>query len=232
MDRIVDPDSTTRHVPRSESVPSKSLETHYKVRLLVYSASDNTWEPRIISDLDVPEVVREYESSKRPVIAADALGYTHDLASRDTRELATDDDLPSDSEIYNEAREHLDTMKVDNDCVTDPDGRTSIGRDCVSDHDSRTLIGSDCFSVSVGKQGALSCDAASILGALSDFSDSGRSMFECAGAFLKITLSRLIPTKLTVVAPRNTMSIFLEHKRSSCETRHESDDTHANVNRQ
>ena len=118
---------------------------------------------------DVTDVVEEYERSKRAVIATDFVGYTHDLASRDTRELETDDDLPSDPEIYYEAREHLDTVTVDNDCVNDHDGRTSIGRDCVSDNDSRTSIGRGSVSLSVGRQVSLSCDAASILGALRDF---------------------------------------------------------------
>ena len=89
-------------------------------------------------DLDVTDVVEQYESSKRPVIPTDAVGYTHELASRDTRELATDDDLPSASGINYESREHLNAMTVDNDCVNDHDGRTSIGRDCVSYHDSCT----------------------------------------------------------------------------------------------
>ena len=57
--------------------------------------------------LDVTDVVEEYERSKRPVIATDDVGFTHDLASRDTRKLATEDDLPSYSETYFEARQHI-----------------------------------------------------------------------------------------------------------------------------
>ena len=47
-----------------------------------------------MSARDVPDVVEEYESRKRTSNATDAVVPTHDLTSRDTREMPNDDDLP------------------------------------------------------------------------------------------------------------------------------------------
>ena len=57
-------------------------------------------------------------------------------------------------------------------------------------------------------------------------------MVGSSGAFPVNTLSRSIPAELDAVIPRNTMSILHGHGRSTRITRHESDDTHAGVNRQ
>ena len=167
---------------------------------------------------DVPDVFEEYESSEKPSNATGAVGSTHDLASRDARELAIDDDLPSDSEIYYEAREHLDIMTVKYDCVNDHDGRTSVDRGCVN--------------VSVDRRDALSSDAARILGALRGSSRNGRSMVGCAGAFPVHTPSRPMPAELDAVFSCYTLGIPREHGRSTCSTRHESCDICSGVNRQ
>ena len=74
-------------------------------RVFGYSPADDMWDPRRMLASEVPDVVKEYESSKRSATVIDAVGPTHDLASRDARELLIDDDLPSDSEVYCEARE-------------------------------------------------------------------------------------------------------------------------------
>ena len=57
-----------------------------------------------MSARDVPDVVEEYESSKRLANATDAVDSLHDPANHDARELTIDDDLPSDSEVFYEAR--------------------------------------------------------------------------------------------------------------------------------
>ena len=99
---------------------------------------------------DVPEDVEECEFVKRSATVTDAVGSTHDLESLNANALLIDDDLPSDSEVYFEVREHLDNMAAGRDCVNDHGGRMSIIRDCVNDL--------------VGRQTAISCDAAQILG--------------------------------------------------------------------
>ena len=167
---------------------------------------------------DVPDVVEEYESNKRSANATDAIGSLHDPANRDARELAIDDDLPSDSEVFYEAREHLDTMTIESDYENDHGGRMSIDLGYAN--------------ASTDRQGAPSCDAAQILGALRGSSHSGRSMVGCAGAFPVYTPCRPIPAALGVVSPRNTMGTLHGHGRNTCGTHHESDDIRVVVSRQ
>uniref|UniRef100_A0AAV1U7C5 Uncharacterized protein n=1 Tax=Peronospora matthiolae TaxID=2874970 RepID=A0AAV1U7C5_9STRA len=167
---------------------------------------------------DVPDVVEEYETSKRSANATDAADSFHDPANRNVRELAIDDDLPSDSEVYHEAREHLDTLTVESDYENDLGGRKTNDLDYVN--------------ASIDRQGVPSCDATQILGALRGFSHSGRSMVGGAKAFPVHTPCRPIPAALVAVSPCDTVDTLHGHGRNTCGTRHESDDTHVSVNRQ
>ena len=98
---------------------------------------------------DVPDVVEEYETNKRSANATDTVDLSHYLASRDARKLAIDDDLPSDSEVYYEDREHLNISMIESDYRNEYGGRMSIDHGCVN--------------ASTDRQGTLSCDAAQIL---------------------------------------------------------------------
>ena len=167
---------------------------------------------------DVPDVVEEYETSKRSANATDAADSFHDPANRNVRELAIDDDLPSDSDVFYEAREHLGTLTVESDYENDLGGRKSNDLDYVN--------------ASIDRQGVPSCDATQILGALRGSSHSVRSMVRCAGAFPVHTPCRPIPAALVAVSPCDTVDTLHGHGRNTCGTHHESDDIRVVVSRQ
>ncbi|CAI5720524.1 unnamed protein product [Peronospora farinosa] len=110
VDRIVDHEDHKFYAPSNDSAPMKKrVEKHYRVRWLGYSPADDTWEPSSTLFQDVLDVVEDYESRRKTAIASDAADSIPNLASRDAREQQNfDDDSPSDSEIYYEARENLD----------------------------------------------------------------------------------------------------------------------------
>uniref|UniRef100_M4BT48 Uncharacterized protein n=1 Tax=Hyaloperonospora arabidopsidis (strain Emoy2) TaxID=559515 RepID=M4BT48_HYAAE len=165
---------------------------------------------------DVPDVAEEYETNKRSANATDAVDSSYDLASRDAQELAVDDDPLSDFKVYYEAREQLNILTIE--------------RDYRKDHDDRMSIDHRCVNASTDRQGALSCDAAQILGALRGSSQSGRSMVGFAGVFPVRTPRRPIPAVLGATSLRSTMGTLHGYRRNTCGTRHESDDIYAGVN--
>ena len=167
---------------------------------------------------DVPNVVEEYETNKRSSNATDPVDTSYDLASRDARKLAIDDALPSNSEVYYEAREKLDILTIESDYGNDHGGCMSIDHGCVN--------------ASSDRQGALSCGAAQILGGRKGFSHSGQSMVRCAEAFPVHTPRHPIPAVLSAVSPCSTVSTLHGYRRNTCGTRHEPDDIYVSVNRQ
>ena len=167
---------------------------------------------------DVTGVVEEYESSKGFLNASEAVDSLHDPANRDARELAIDDDLPSDFEVFYEAREHLDTLTIESDYE--------------NDHGGRNKIDLGYANASTDRQGAPSCDATHIIGSLRGSSHSGRSMVGCAEAFPVYTPCRPIPAALGAASPRNTMDTLHEHGRNTCGAHRESDDIRVGVSRQ
>ncbi|CAI5711432.1 unnamed protein product [Peronospora effusa] len=111
VDRIVDHEDHKPQAPSNDSAPKKKhVEKHYRVHWLGYSPADDTWEPSSTLSQDVPDVVEDYESRRKTVIATDAAGFFPYLASLNAREQRNHDDLPSDSETetYYEARENTD----------------------------------------------------------------------------------------------------------------------------
>ena len=147
-DRIVGHEQPTRHAPSSDSAPLISrTETHYSPLVVCYQRA--TRRIPKYGARGVPDVVEKYKSSKRTATATDDVKSTRELASREARKLAIDNDLTSEFEIIYKACEHLGSIKVESGCTNDLDGRNSIGHGFVN--------------VSVDRKGALSCEAPQIL---------------------------------------------------------------------
>lgn len=93
------------HKCRKVTRCTRSLEQNaLLLRLLGYSLAQN-----------YPDVVADYESNAKTKNVFDAVAPIHDLASRGAHKLLhpSGDDHMSDFRIYNEAREHMDSMAVD-----------------------------------------------------------------------------------------------------------------------
>uniref|UniRef100_A0AAV1VL95 Uncharacterized protein n=1 Tax=Peronospora matthiolae TaxID=2874970 RepID=A0AAV1VL95_9STRA len=85
---------------------------------------------RIVGHEDPTSLPPYYD--KKSAKATDAADSFHDPANRNVRELAIDDDPPSDFEVYNGAREHLDTLTVESDYENDLGGRKTNDLDYVN----------------------------------------------------------------------------------------------------
>ena len=68
-------------------------------------------------------MVEDYEARSKTATATDAVDSIPDLASHNTREQRSYDELLSDSETYYEARKHMDDTTNDLDCVNVHGGR-------------------------------------------------------------------------------------------------------------